>query len=72
MRVSETSTSWRYRAECRDPDGRVHDYEWTINGELSGLGGYGLAVSKGQYETKPHVVLRGKDDSGDFSEPVSK
>jgi hypothetical protein len=72
MRVSETSTSWRYRAECRDPDGRVHDYEWTINGELSGLGGYGLAVSKGQYETKPHVVLRGKDDSGDFSDPVSK
>ena len=72
LRLSESRTSWRYRADCRDDDGRVHNYEWTLNGEVSALTGNGIAISKGQYETKPHVVLRGQDDSGDYSKPVSK
>lgn len=72
LELDETSTSWRYRANCRDEDGRIHDYEWTLNGQVSELSGYGLSVSKNQFETKPHVVLRGIDDSGDYSRPVSK
>ncbi|WP_304526737.1 Ig-like domain-containing protein [Halomonas sp. I5-271120] len=72
LRLSESSTSWRYRADCRDEDGRVYDYQWRINGQVSSLTGYGLSVSKGQYATKPEVILRGLDDSGDYSDPVSK
>ncbi|WP_304526834.1 hypothetical protein [Halomonas sp. I5-271120] len=72
MSLSESSTSWRYRSDCNDTDGRVQDYEWTLNGEVIGLTSYGLSISKGQFEQKPEVQLRSLDDSGDYLEPVTK
>lgn len=71
IRSYDTSTAWRFRSDCRDPDGRVVDYEWTVNGEVIDMESYGLSISKGQYPARPAVKLRGLDDSGDYSNYVT-
>lgn len=65
-----SSGSWRFRAECTDPDGRVRDFEWSLNGEKLEQGGSRISVRDRESRQLPVVELVGIDDSGGRSAPV--
>jgi hypothetical protein len=70
LEVSETTRDWRVSADCQDPDGRVREYRWTVDGEPSGRSGYRLSVNKRDYEALPLVEVIAVDDAGAESAPV--
>ena len=65
-----TSYDWRISADCQDPDGRVREYQWTVDGEPSGRTSYRLSISRNDHDTRPPVELVVRDDAGAWSEPV--
>ena len=70
LEVTETSRDWRVSADCQDPDGRVREYHWQVNGDEVGRSGYRLSLSKRNHESLPTVQVVAVDDAGDRSEPV--
>ncbi|WP_261392024.1 hypothetical protein [Halomonas sp. DP5N14-9] len=71
LELMETSYDWRVSAECQDPDGRVREYQWTVDGEPSGRTSYRLSISRNDYDVMPPVELVVRDDAGALSAPVS-
>lgn len=70
INVQERRSGWRFNAECTDPDGRVSDYIWTINGEELAQGGSRISVRSRDTSNRPLVELIGIDDAGAQSAPV--
>lgn len=56
-------------ADCKDNDGRLSGYRWTVNGQA--LSSQGNRVSMRRQANEPlHVEMVGVDDSGEGSEPA--
>lgn len=67
--VRELDASWRFYADCQDRDGSVVGHRWEINGEVIGVSGSRISITR-RGEAKPSVALIGIDDAGGKSEPV--
>ena len=72
LRQEENALNYLYRAQCRDPDGRITSYIWHIDGEISHINAWQLAVLKSTRKNNepPAVTLQAMDDSGGLSTPV--
>jgi hypothetical protein len=68
--VRTLDSSWRFYAECRDPDGTVVGHRWLINGEPVGVSGSRISITR-RDDQKPSVTLYGIDDAGALSAPVN-
>lgn len=69
--VEDRHTSWRFNAECSDPDGSMSNYAWTVNGDPVSVRANRLTLLKGSYNNSmPNVELIGYDDVGAASLPV--
>ena len=68
--IREGRSGWRFSAECVDPDGRVSDYIWTLDGEQLAQGGSRISVRSRDTSSRPVVELIGIDDAGGQSVPV--
>jgi hypothetical protein len=67
----EVNDSFRYRADCRDEDGKILDYQWTVDGSLyPNSSAYRLTVPRGERDFPPLVSMIAIDDSGEGSAPV--
>lgn len=67
----ETVSSLMVYAVCKDPDGRMKSYEWTVDGERLSISSERITINKAAGESNPSVSLIGVDDSGGKSESVS-
>lgn len=65
--------SWRLSAECADPDGRVREYKWLIDGNPLSISTNRVSVPETIFQGKDRITveLRAMDDSGDLSSPIS-
>jgi hypothetical protein len=63
-------SSWMYTAQCRDPDGKLADFRWTVDGHDMSAAGR-LTLSKAKYPNEPTVTLQVEDDAGALSPIVS-
>lgn len=57
-------------AECEDPDGRVRDYEWTLNGEPVSTSSRSINVGRRTGGDNPVITVTAIDDSGGRSNTV--
>lgn len=71
LQRQESTYSWRIRANCTDPDGRVAKYHWWLNGEKLRFSSYNVTINKSNYETMPSIKLIAEDDAGAESIPVT-
>jgi len=67
----EWTSGWLYTADCRDADGRIIEYRWTMDGDALALNSNRISVSKFNRDEPPLVTLSGVDDSGSSSEPCT-
>lgn len=66
------SSSYSYKANCFDEDGRVEDYRWEINGEvIDTVRGYRLTTPRADYQYIPTVSVVAIDDAGAESVEVT-
>lgn len=70
MTVSDYRSSWTFRANCKDEDGRIVGYKWTLDGEPVSISSSAISVSKKARTTEPSVMVIGIDDAGDQSAPA--
>jgi hypothetical protein len=64
-------SGWRFSAECVDPDGRVLDHIWSVDGEQLAQSGSRISIRARDGQSQPVVELIGVDDSGGQSRPVT-
>jgi hypothetical protein len=64
MSSRETVGSWLFYASCKDEDGRMKNYEWTVDGEVKAVTGDRLTLNRSGDARKPNVQLIGIDDAG--------
>ncbi|WHQ45849.1 DUF4165 domain-containing protein (plasmid) [Alcaligenes faecalis] len=57
-------------AECEDPDGRIRDYEWTLNGERVSSSSRSINVGRRTGGDNPVITVTAIDDSGGRSNTV--
>lgn len=69
--MREWTSGWIYYADCRDDDGRIVGYRWTLDGEPVSFNSNRISVSKLSRSDTPLVTLRGVDDSGAESPEVT-
>ncbi|WP_131367688.1 hypothetical protein [Comamonas thiooxydans] len=67
----ETVGSWLFYASCKDEDGRMRSYEWTVDGEVKAVTGDRLTLNRVGDAKKPNVQLIGIDDAGGRSQPAA-
>lgn len=71
MTQRETVGSWLYYASCKDEDGRMKSFEWTVDGEVKAVTGDRLTLNRSGDTKKPNVQLIGIDDAGGRSLPAA-
>ncbi|WKL18771.1 Ig-like domain-containing protein [Comamonas testosteroni] len=71
MSSRETVGSWLFYASCKDEDGRMKTYEWTVDGEVKAVTGDRLTLNRSGDARKPNVQLIGIDDAGGRSQPAA-
>lgn len=69
--MREWTSGWIYYADCRDDDGRIVGYRWTLDGERVAANSNRISVSKFARSSPPVVTLKGVDDAGAESEAVT-
>lgn len=57
-------------AECEDPDGRIRDYEWTLNGDPVSTSSRSINVGRRTGGDNPVITVTAVDDSGGRSNTV--
>jgi hypothetical protein len=65
--TTDGGTGWRFQADCKDEDGGMASYQWTIDGEPVSSSYHRVTVMKSGRTGVPHVTLVGIDDSGGAS-----
>lgn len=61
-------SGWRFTAECDDPDGRVQDHVWTLNGEQLAVSSSRISVRSRQdatVELSLHAIDNGGSESNE-------
>ena len=58
-------------AKCTDPDGKVIDYSWQVNGQPIGSTSYRISFSKTGTPQTANVTITAMDDAKELSIPVS-
>lgn len=68
LEVRDGTFRFTVRNRCDDPDGRVRNYKWWVDGEPLNLTGYQVSMTKKESGKELVVEGQGIDDSGLISE----
>ncbi len=71
LEAVDAGTGWRFTAACKDEDGVMASYQWSVDGEPVSSAYYRITVMKAGRTQMPHVTLIGVDDSGGSSAMTS-